>query len=675
MKARVARVSGWVVRRRRVLALALVGALVLVALAQPPAFAGDVYSNISPAPQLPGGGLVGRYPIANYQLDQYFPALKVGVFSGVDASGLLPMIAFFIAQVIWILTAFVANAVITLFAFAFSLDLVNGNGTAGSGALTPVSQAIHNIYASTFGSPWLVAAVALVSIWAMWKALVQRRYTETAGTLAVSLLHCVLALAIVTQPQRTIAPASHFANELSTALLSLTSQGDLTGEQAAKQAAGNQLFSLLVLQPWTVLEFGGIEHCTTQAAGKAVSVAVRPLSSNPAQEQTLSSRLQSTTQIQAPGGKTCINDELKYAPHFLAYRFQSHERNQEYEALEHADDSKLPESDPAKHNGSYPLGPADQPAAEASGKGGQYQRLMLAVLILLGELGAWLLLGALALGVIIAGVFLLMWLAFAPFALVIGVIPGRGHEFFRGWLSKLAGYLLRKVIYSVILAVVLAVCAALVDATSNLGWLMAFGLQALFLWAVFLQRDRIAGDLLAATAGSSTGRDGVGRLQSFYYATRLARMAGLHRHRTPAASSRGRGPDTAVPPSNPTEETLDSGPSSAPRGVDVPEPGDDVDEPIGGSEGGPIPAPPQRESDLEEPIVGSEAPLPIPPEPKGVEVPEPMDAYDEPSARSEHKPVPPPPEPRTDPDSHGPKAGPETPPPPRSDSDPDEEPA
>ncbi len=614
MKARVARVAGWAVRRRRVLALALVGALVLVALAQPPAFAGDVYSNIAPAPQLPPGGLMGRYPLVNYQLDQYFPAISAGLFSGVDASGLLPMIAYFIAQVIWMITAFVAYAVITLFAFAFSLDLVNGNGTPGSGALVPISQAIHNIYASTFGQPWLIAAVALVSIWALWKALIQRRYTETAGTLAVSLLYCVLALAIVTQPQRTIAPASQYANKLSTALLSLTSQGNLTGEQAAKQAAGNQLFSFLILQPWTVLEFGGIEHCTVQAAGKTVSAPVRPLGSNPVEEETLSSRLQNTTEIHAPGGKTCINDELKYAPHFLAYPFQSKERNHEYEALEHGDDSDLPESDPAKHDGSYPLGPADEPAAEASGKGGQYERLLLSLLILIGELGAWLLLGALAVGVLIAGVFLLMTLAFAPFALVIGVIPGRGHEFFRGWLSKLAGYLLRKVIYSVILAVVLAVCSALEDATSNLGWLMAFGLQALFLWAVFVQRDRIAGDLLAATAGGNTGRDGVGRLQSFYYATRLARMAGLHRHRTPAASTRGHGPDTAVPPSNPTEEATVNTPPPPPRGVNVPEPGDDVDEPIASTEGGDIPRSALEPDDTDEPIASSGDPAPDPDE-------------------------------------------------------------
>ena len=67
-----------------------------------PALAGDVYSNIGPAPQLPAGGLVGRYPLANYSLDQYFPAISVGLTSGVDASGVAPMIAYFAAQVIWL---------------------------------------------------------------------------------------------------------------------------------------------------------------------------------------------------------------------------------------------------------------------------------------------------------------------------------------------------------------------------------------------------------------------------------------------------------------------------------------------------------------------------------------------------------------------------------------------
>jgi hypothetical protein len=549
-------------------ALLLAATVLLLALASPPASANDVYSNIGPAPQLPAGGLVGRFPLANYQLDQYFPGVSVGLTSGVDVSGVPPLIAYCIAQIIWLITAFLANAVITLFAFAFSLDLVNGNGSPGSGALTPISAAIHNLYSSTFGAPWLVAAVVLAGCWAMWKALVQRRYTETAGALAVSLLYCVLAIGIVTQPQRTIAPASKLSNQLSTALLSLTSQGAIGSEQQAKSAAGNQLFSLLVLDPWTVLEFGGTEHCTTTTSGKTRSVAVRPLSANPSQDSQLASQLEAGTEVGAEG-KTCVNDRDKYAAHFLAYPFQSKSRNSEHEALEHGDTAELPSSDPGKTNGSYQLGKADEPAAEAMGKGGQYQRLLLAIVILLGELGAFLLLGALALGVILAQILLLLLLAFAPVALLIGIFPGRGHDFFRAWLAKLAGFLARKVIYSLILAVILAVCQALDDATSNLGWLLAFVLQAAFLWAVFLQRNRLASDLLAATTGSHAGTDGAGRLQSLYYTTRLSRMAALHRHSPSVAPVRGRAPDTGAPPPptpNPrTEQASDPSRSATPE--------------------------------------------------------------------------------------------------------------
>src|SRR5450759_2282213 len=537
-------------RRRRLLAFTLlIASTVALLVLASPALAGDVYSNIGPAPQLPAGGLVGRYPLANYQLDQYFPGISVGLTSGVDVSGVAPLIAYFLAQVIWLLTSFLANAVITLFAFAFNLDLVNGNGSPGSGALTPISAAIHNLYTSTFGAPWLIVAILLAGCWAMWKALVQRRYTETAGALGVSLLYCVLAIGIVTQPQRTIAPASRLSNQLSTALLSLTNQGSIGGEQQAKSAASNQLFQLLVLDPWTVLEFGGVEHCTTTSGGKTRSVAVRPLSSSPTQDSQLAARLESGTEVHAEG-KTCINDRNKYAAHFLAYAYQSPDRNSEHDALGHGETSKLPESDPAKNNGSYPLGAADQPAAEAMGKGGQYQLLLLAIVILAGEIGAFLLLGALALGVILAQILLLMLLAFAPVALVVAVFPGRGHDFFRAWIGKLAGFLARKVIYALILAVLLAVCHAVDAATSNLGWLLAFVLQAAFLWAVFLQRHKLAGDLLAATVGPQASRDGTSRLQTLYYATRLARMARRH---SPSVAPTREASASPKPDRSPTE--------------------------------------------------------------------------------------------------------------------------
>jgi len=372
-----------------------------------------------------------------------------------------------------------------------------------------------------------VLAVVIAGIWAMWKALVQRRYTETAGALGLSLIYVVCALFFVAQPGATIGAVSGWTNAMSGAFLSISSDGNASSATQARQDTANELFGLLVFKPWVVLEFGGLEHCARAGTGSEdsdpESVAVRPLSSNPARDAALARRLQSGTEITADG-KVCVNNANKYAAHFLRYSngAEEHdERDAEYEALNHGDASKLPESDTERKG--YRLGVADKPATDATEEGGQYQRLLLSIVLFVGELGAFLLLGALSIGVILAQVLLLLLLAFSPVALIAAVIPGRGHDFFKGWLEKLAGYLLRKAAYSLILAVLLAVTAALSSATAQLGWLMSFGLQSLFFWAVFLQRRTLADSLIGiATGPRAPGRDASLKLLSIYAGGRIA---------------------------------------------------------------------------------------------------------------------------------------------------------
>lgn len=545
------RILGTLTRRRLLIAVA--GGVALVLLASPTAL-GDAISNVAPASQV--SGLSTEFPLGNYALDSHFSAISVGLFSGVNVSGVPPMIAYFLANTLWQLTAFLANALVTLFTFAFSLDLVNGSqATGGAGALAPVSSAVHTIYSTVFGAPWLTVAVVLAGMWAMWKALVQRRYVETAGALALSLIYVVIALAFVTEPQATIGSASRWTNEMSAAFLSLTSQGNLSNQQQAKQADADQLFDVLVYQPWVVLQFGGVEHCVI--TGTSNSASVQPLT---AQE---SQALANGTQIQV-GDRTCINNANKYASHFLRYSPDASDRTDEYTALEKGDSGDLPSSDPSKANGSYKLGPADEPAAAAMGQGGQYQRLLLAIVIFAGECGAFLLLGVLSVAVILAQVIVLLLLAFAPVALVLAVFPGRGHEFFLSWLTRLATFLLRKAIYSLILAVLLAVAAALDSASADLGWLMSFGLEATFFWAVFLYRNQLTSRLSLATTGHS-GNEGSNalKLAYLYTAARAFRIYGGHGNRGGqgggSRSGDNRGGSTP-PPSDPPSPPSDTPP-------------------------------------------------------------------------------------------------------------------
>jgi TrbL/VirB6 plasmid conjugal transfer protein len=511
---------------RRGIAATLGLAALILLLGHPVAgAASDVWGNVGPSPQVGGEGIAGRYPLTHYSLDQHFDFVSASL-TGVDVSGVPPMIAYFFASIFWLVTSFLANLLITLFSFAFGLDLVNGSqATGGQGALAPVSRAIHSIYADVLGEPWLVLAIAVAGIWAMWRALVQRRYSETAGALGLSLIYVVAALFFVAQPGATIGAVSKWTNQMSGAFLSISSHGDPSSARQAKEDAANELFDQLVFKPWVVLNFGGLEHCVAAGTGSGdsdpESVAVRPLSSSPARDAALARRLGAGTEITADG-KVCVNNANKYAARFLRYSNGAEdmdERGAEYDALNDGDASGLSD---AERTG-YRLGAADKPATDAMEEGGQYQRLLLSLVLFFGELGAFLLLGSLSIGVILAQVLLLLLLAFSPVALIAAVIPGRGHDFFKGWLEKLAGYLLRKAAYSLILAILLAVNGALGAATAQLGWLMSFGLQSLFFWAVFLQRKTLTDSLIGiATGPKAPGRDASLKLLSIYAGGRIA---------------------------------------------------------------------------------------------------------------------------------------------------------
>lgn len=542
-------------RRHLLLTIATITALLL--LLSPVALAAsDLYSNIGPGGSV--SGLADRYPIGNYALDQHFDAVKASITGGVDASGIPSMIAFFLANLIWQLTAFIANAVIVIFGYAFSLDLLGGSGTNGeTGALAPVGDAIAGLSAHTFGEPWAILAITLTGCWAMWRALIQRRYTETAAALGKSLVFCLIALAIVTRPDATIGEASRWTNQISSAFLSVTATGDISTGPGARRSASDQLFGTLILRPWVALNFGGTEHCTKTGTGSndhdPTSVPVRPLPASAARRLT-------TSQSVTAAGKQCVNNTARYADHFLPYPPGSDDRNAQYTAINDADPDKLPDSDPTKKAGTYQPAIFDKPATDSMEKGGQYQRLLLALVILIGELGAFLLLGSLALSVVLSQIVVLLLACFAPVALVAGIIPGRGHELFHSWATLLITYLIRRAAYSLVLAIVLAVLAALQDATSNLGWLMSFGLQAALLWTVFLQRHALVGKLTSAVSGHAPERDAqLRRLLGVGYIARTvlpARRRTTTASRQPQPGEQASAPSSARAPEPPAEPPI-----------------------------------------------------------------------------------------------------------------------
>jgi len=496
--------------RGRVVPVALV-TLALLWLLAPEAAGHDLGSDLlgNIAPSSPGsapGSLFLRHPIGAYALDY---DSNVGIS---HLESIPPTIAQFIASLLWTATAFVVHTVIQLFTWAFSLDLVNGE-RGSAGALNPVSSAIGNLWSHLFGQGWLLAALAIAGLWGTYNAFVRRRYSETAGALATTAAIIFIALFFVLEPQQTIGQASRWTNQASLALLSATTRGTVANTQQAKGHAADQLFKTLVYDPWVVLEFGGLTHC------------VDP-------RHTVSDGYPRPTSPTAPGPKVCRDHEKQgtdghggYAERFLAFAPGSDQRKAEYAALR---DGKTPDNKggfasttpmgstasppptPSQFAG-YRVDKTDSPAVDSQQLGSAYPRVVMASVVLAGALGAVVLIGFLALAVILAQVLALVLLAFAPVALVIGAIPGRGHAFFWSWLQKLATALFVKLIYSLLIAVVLAVAAALVKATGQLGFLFAFLLETIFFWAIFVYRHKLTDRLVHATTGEQRERSGVRR--------------------------------------------------------------------------------------------------------------------------------------------------------------------
>ena len=497
---------------RRRIALLASAALLLVALAHPEAGARDLgtdlFENTAPAETVDQGGddLID-YPLSRYELDQHVEATDeeeiLGVGTGIETpvfSAIPALIAHFLAGMIWQLTALLIRSVTELFSWAFSLDLLNGSSeTEGEGALGPIGDAVTYLYENVFGHEWMVVAIILAGGWGIYKALVQRRYTETAGALAKSVVFVLVALFFVYQPELTVGTVSEWTNEMSLAFLAGVNQGDVDDPEQARDEVRDDLWRTFAYEPWRVLNFGGLKvganENDTDDEGFPVAVSCEDSEA------------------------TVCHDTNEYALLYLPHEPGSDERDAVYEALREGEKPSVADTNtaPSVSDASGDVAPSvfgdsefdksDAVAVDVQQEGGALQRLVYSALVFVGALGVVILVGFLSVAVILAQVIALVFLAFTPIALVVGIFPGRGHDFFAGWLSKLGIAIVIKAAYSLLLAVVMAVSSALLAATTELGFLFVFGIQTLFFWAVFVYRKALANRPIAALAGGGDERD------------------------------------------------------------------------------------------------------------------------------------------------------------------------
>ena len=157
-------------------------------------------------------------------------------------------------------------------------------------------------------------------------------------------------------------------------------------------------------------------------------------------------------------------------------------------------------------------------------------------MITAGALGMILLLSFIALRLLGAAVFSLLFLLMAPGMVLAPALGERGRAVFRRWLMQLLGAVVAKLLFSFLLGIVLAVLAILA-ALQALGWWTQWLLMSAFWWGAFLRRHHALG----LAEGAFPGRlppDPVAARSSAVRRSVARRAAGLLETRNGAALTR-----------------------------------------------------------------------------------------------------------------------------------------
>ena len=202
----------------------------------------------------------------------------------------------------------------------------------------------------------------------------QRRYTETAGALAVSVAFVLVALFFVYQPRATIGQASQWTNQLSLAFLSGAHAGLARRPQKAKRDVADQLFEHARLPAVGRARVRRPRRIAWTRAGRQRRVphARRPARSGARTSAAITSR-RARTGTAATRRGSCVRRPALTSATPSTRRCKKGElpvvRNR------------------VKQFAGYKVDKADTPAVDIQQAGGAYQRLTVAAVVFAGALG------------------------------------------------------------------------------------------------------------------------------------------------------------------------------------------------------------------------------------------------------------------------------------------------
>jgi len=479
------------------------------------------------------GSIAQPHPTANYGIDQHVEG------SLTDTDSVVASLLGGICQLVWAGLLYAIRGVLLLIELAFSNDLVN----AAMGSLKNGLARLNGVFGT---DSWQLAAISILGLWGIWTGLVRRKTIQTVGGLAAAVGLMIAVQVVMLRPEATVGHVAKLSSQGALEALSGASTGTVGQPADSFGKATQQLFDTLVVHPWCALQFTSVEGCL---------------------------RLQS-----AKG-----QPKLSIADVWLSYPANSEERNILYKHLDGkpfdmkilkdecrttgiskwlvdiaADDSVM-----AKWNQFATWGCSklvgnkserkialkyDGTDATIQGNNGVFTRVALLGMIAFGLIGAICVLLWIGIRLLLAGVFSLVLILFAPIVFLMAAFGEAGRRGVIAWGQKLLGLLVAKFIFAVLLAVVVVVVTVL--NSLKMSWFPLWMLFIAFWWGLLLKRDELLGFLsldrrTTENAGALVDGNRGTSISSLYYGWQMAR-AGMRAATAPARMAVNAGRDHAA---------------------------------------------------------------------------------------------------------------------------------
>jgi len=442
------------------------------------------------------GFVAAPAPTGNYGLDVH---IDTGVL-GLDAGGLLSTVQELVVTPLWMALVWAVHALVVMLEWCFTIDLLDSAAAAGVGGGLRRMQA-------AFTQPWLALALAVASALTLYHGLIRRRVAETLGEALVMVAMMAGGLWIITDPTATVGALGSWANQASLGTLAVAATGTPSGPGQALGGSLATVFTVAIEAPWCYLEFGDVGWCREPsqldpdlraaalriAADDAAGLACRP---NDAVIATCA-QVHGADVKALERSAELLRDARSNGALFLALPANGVARNSINEQ------GSLLRTLCQSSEATDCHGPTAA-QAEFRTNGGTWPRVGGLLLIAGGLLGMLLLLGFLALRLLAAALFSLLYLLLAPAMVLAPAFGQAGRALFRRWAVQLLGAVVSKLVFSFLLGVILAVLAVLSNLQA-LGWWTQWLLMSAFWWGAYLRRHQLFG-----TAGSSLADAGAG---------------------------------------------------------------------------------------------------------------------------------------------------------------------